>query len=52
VKIAVLGDASAVQIADAIDEAEASIRAAVPIARVIYVEPDIDRNASVRPGVR
>ena len=26
-----------------IDEAEARIRAAVPIARVIYLEPDIDR---------
>ncbi|HEY1486231.1 MAG TPA: cation diffusion facilitator family transporter [Micromonosporaceae bacterium] len=42
-KVAVARDSSAVQIADAIDEAEASIRAAVPIARVIYLEPDIDR---------
>ncbi len=42
-KIAVLGNASAIDVADAIDEAEASIRAAVPIARVIFLEPDIDR---------
>jgi cation diffusion facilitator family transporter len=44
-KVAVARDATAVQIADAIDEAEASIRMAVPIARVIYLEPDIDRGA-------
>jgi cation diffusion facilitator family transporter len=42
-KVAVARDSTAVQIADAIDEAEASIRSAVPIARVIYLEPDIDR---------
>jgi cation diffusion facilitator family transporter len=42
-KVAVKPDSTAVQIADAIDEAEAGVRAAVPIARVIYLEPDIDR---------
>lgn len=42
-KIAVPRDITAAQIAAAIDEAEASIRSAVPIARVIYLEPDIDR---------
>jgi cation diffusion facilitator family transporter len=42
-KIAVTGADSAAHVATAIDEAEARIRAAVPIARVIYLEPDIDR---------
>jgi cation diffusion facilitator family transporter len=40
-KIAVRHDESAGDIARAIDAAEARIRAAVPIARVIYLEPDI-----------
>jgi hypothetical protein len=31
------------QIAQGIDDAEQRIRAAVPIARVIYLEPDIER---------
>jgi len=31
------------QLADAIDSTEASIRESVPIARVIYIEPDVDR---------
>jgi cation diffusion facilitator family transporter len=43
VKIGVPRAASAVDIAAAIDAAEARIRAAVPIARVIYVEPDLYR---------
>jgi divalent metal cation (Fe/Co/Zn/Cd) transporter len=42
-KVAVARHSTAAQVADAIDEAEASIRTAVPIARVIYLEPDIDR---------
>jgi cation diffusion facilitator family transporter len=42
-KIAVDAGTSAVAVVDAINEAEAGIRAAVPIARVIYLEPDIDR---------
>ncbi|MFG2227994.1 cation diffusion facilitator family transporter [Streptomyces sp. NPDC048644] len=40
-KIAVRHDGTATQIADAINAAEARIREAVPIARVIYLEPDI-----------
>jgi cation diffusion facilitator family transporter len=40
-KIAVRPGPSAEDVARAIDEAEARIRAAVPIARVIYLEPDI-----------
>jgi cation diffusion facilitator family transporter len=42
-KIAVPPTADAGAIAGAIDAAESRIRAAVPIARVIYVEPDIYR---------
>jgi cation diffusion facilitator family transporter len=42
-KIAVQHDDSAAEVARAIDAAEARIRAAVPIARVIYLEPDIRR---------
>ncbi|MBV1849489.1 cation diffusion facilitator family transporter [Catellatospora tritici] len=41
-KIAVRHDEKADEIARGIDAAEARIRAAVPIARVIYLEPDID----------
>ncbi|MFI8189949.1 cation diffusion facilitator family transporter [Streptomyces sp. NPDC085946] len=40
-KIAVRHDDTAAEIASAIDAAEARIREAVPIARVIYLEPDI-----------
>jgi cation diffusion facilitator family transporter len=42
-KIAVRHDESAAEVARAIDAAEARIRAALPIATVIYLEPDIDR---------
>ena len=42
-KIATAPGSSARDIATAIDDAEARIRASVPIARVIYLEPDIDR---------
>jgi cation diffusion facilitator family transporter len=42
-KVATAAGSSATDIARAIDDAEARIRTAVPIARVIYVEPDIDR---------
>ena len=45
-KIAVQHDDSAADVARAIDEAEARIREAVPIARVIYLEPDILRTTS------
>ncbi|MGW7455864.1 cation diffusion facilitator family transporter [Streptomyces sp. NPDC054787] len=40
-KIAVQHDDTAAEVARAINDAEARIRAAVPIARVIYLEPDI-----------
>jgi cation diffusion facilitator family transporter len=33
------------EVARAIDEAEARVRAAVPVARLIYLEPDLDRSA-------
>ncbi|GAA2368907.1 cation diffusion facilitator family transporter [Streptomyces cuspidosporus] len=45
-KIAVQHDDTAAEVARAIDEAEVRVRAAVPIARVIYLEPDILRTAS------
>ncbi|THA26115.1 cation diffusion facilitator family transporter [Streptomyces sp. RKND-216] len=45
-KIAVRHHDSAADVARAIDAAEARIREAVPIARVIYLEPDIYRPAT------
>jgi cation diffusion facilitator family transporter len=42
-KIAVRHDDTAAAVARAIDEAEVRVRAAVPMARVIYLEPDIRR---------
>ncbi|NEB82305.1 cation transporter [Streptomyces sp. SID14478] len=42
-KIAVRGDLTVAQVAAAIDAAEERVRAAVPIARVIYLEPDLPR---------
>ncbi len=44
-KIAVPRQEPAAGVAATIDEVEARIRAAVPIAQVIYLEPDIDRGA-------
>ncbi|NYI06162.1 cation diffusion facilitator family transporter [Allostreptomyces psammosilenae] len=44
-KIAVRHDETAAQVARAIDAAEARVRAAVPMARLIYLEPDIRRGA-------
>jgi hypothetical protein len=32
-------------VADAIDRVEASVRAVVPEARIIYIEPDVPRSA-------
>jgi cation diffusion facilitator family transporter len=49
-KIAVRHDDSAADVARAIDAAEARIRAAEPIARVIYLEPDIDTAKPARLG--
>ena len=45
-KIAVRGSRSTAEVASAIDEAEARVRAAVPAARMIYLEPDLDRAAA------
>ncbi len=42
-KLAMPASATLPQIAAAIDEAELRVRAAVPSARVIYLEPDLDR---------
>lgn len=46
VKIAVDGTSTAADLAVAIDRAEARVREAVPIARVIYIEPDIRRESA------
>ncbi|MBB3678699.1 cation diffusion facilitator family transporter [Modestobacter versicolor] len=46
-KIEVHHDDTAAAVARAIDEAEARVRAAVPIARVIYLEPDLRRPGTV-----
>ncbi|MBT2565826.1 cation diffusion facilitator family transporter [Arthrobacter sp. ISL-85] len=48
-KIAVSRSATGEEIARAIDACEERIRAAVPIARVIYLEPDLHREAAA-PG--
>ncbi|MFI9269101.1 cation diffusion facilitator family transporter [Kitasatospora sp. NPDC052896] len=40
-KVGVRAEATATQLAVAIDAAEARVRAAVPIARAIYLEPDV-----------
>ena len=45
-RIAVRHDETAACVAEAIDAAEARIRAAVPIARVVYLEPDLRRTPS------
>lgn len=44
-KVAMPAGASLAQVAAAIDEAEARIRKVAPVARVIYLEPDLDRSA-------
>ncbi|MFB7335423.1 cation diffusion facilitator family transporter [Streptomyces adustus] len=49
-KIAVQHDDTATEVAKAIDAAEARIREAVPIARVIYLEPDIYSEAQAAKG--
>jgi cation diffusion facilitator family transporter len=49
-KIAVQHDDTATEVANAINAAEARIRAAVPIARVIYLEPDIYSEAEAAKG--
>lgn len=49
-KIAVQHDDSAGEVATAINAAEVRIREAVPIARVIYLEPDIFSESEARKG--
>lgn len=49
-KIAVQHDDTAAEVARAIDAAEARIREAVPIARVIYLEPDVYSEAAAAAG--
>ncbi|MFI8300387.1 cation diffusion facilitator family transporter [Streptomyces nigra] len=49
-KIAVQHDDTAAEIAGAINAAETRIREAVPIARVIYLEPDIYSDAEAAKG--
>ncbi|MEV8568048.1 cation diffusion facilitator family transporter [Streptomyces sp. NPDC051322] len=49
-KIAVQHDDTAVKVAQAINAAETRIRAAVPIARVIYLEPDIYSETEAAAG--
>ncbi|MCW2717792.1 cation diffusion facilitator family transporter [Pseudonocardia sp.] len=45
-KIALTPGVPVEEVARAIDEAEARVRAAVPEARIIYLEPDLDRGAA------
>ncbi|MFH8471056.1 cation diffusion facilitator family transporter [Streptomyces sp. NPDC017936] len=49
-KIAVQHDDTATEVARAIDAAESRIREAVPIARVIYLEPDIYSESEAAKG--
>lgn len=51
VKVAVRHDESAAEVARGIDAAEVRIRAAVPIAKLIYIEPDIYEAAKIEQGV-
>ncbi|HEY7009000.1 MAG TPA: cation diffusion facilitator family transporter [Jatrophihabitantaceae bacterium] len=44
-KLAMPATATLAQVASAIDDAESRVRAAVPSARVIYLEPDLDRRS-------
>ena len=51
-KIAVAPTDSAAEVARAIDAAEVRIREAEPVARMIYLEPDIDRADAAAPEPR
>lgn len=44
-KIAIANTATGVEVADDIDNAERALRAAVPTAKYVFLEPDIDRGA-------
>ncbi len=46
-KVAVTATDSALEVAGAIDAVEQRVRAAVPAAKVIYIEPDVDRESVV-----
>jgi cation diffusion facilitator family transporter len=48
-KVSMPDDTTFPEVAAAIDEAEARVREAVPSARVIYLEPDLDRSRSSAP---
>jgi hypothetical protein len=48
-KIAIGPGITGTELAQAIDDAERRVRTAVPIARVIYLEPDLDRESRPRP---
>ncbi len=48
-KLAMPAEAGIADVAAAIDAAEARVRTAVPAARVIYLEPDLDRSAGPPP---
>jgi hypothetical protein len=47
-KIAVAHDDTAATVALGIDAAERRVRAAVPIAKIIYLEPDLQRPGDAR----
>ena len=47
-KLAMSPSATLADAAQAIDDAEQRVRAAVPSARVIYLEPDVDRGSAAR----
>ncbi|WP_367125241.1 cation diffusion facilitator family transporter [Streptomyces phytohabitans] len=49
-KVSVQHDDTAAEVAHAINDAEARVRAAVPIARVIYLEPDLLRAGDADAG--
>ena len=51
-KIAVAHSDTGAQIAADIDSAEASLRRAVPSARYVFLEPDIDRSADTSMGIQ
>lgn len=48
-KVAMPPGLALAEVAEAIDAAEAALRAALPVARVVYLEPDVDRGTGVPP---
>ncbi|HEY2044108.1 MAG TPA: hypothetical protein VGH11_15640, partial [Jatrophihabitans sp.] len=49
-KVSVAADMPLTEVAEAIDAAERRVRAVEPTARVIYLEPDLDRGLSAPVG--